>query len=1007
MLDFSEFTRLYNTLNSAQKQAVDTIEGPVMVVAGPGTGKTTVLTLRIANILLKTDTPPDGILALTFTEAGVVAMKKKLREIIGVAADLVRVHTFHGLALSLSREFPEEFPFISGALQLNEVEAEGLVTKILENTEYLKLRPFGRPEQYVAPTVSAISDCKKEAVSPDDARIFIKKKIEEIKSDDASYSTRGKTKGQLKAEAQKKIEKAEKTMLFADVFEEYENQKRKLNRYDYDDIILELVKAFETSENFLRLVQERFLYVLVDEHQDTNDSQNKMIKAISDFFDNPNVFIVGDEKQAIFRFQGASVENFLKFENIWTGMTTIGLSDNYRSHQHILDAAFAMIEQNYEGDENKKLRIKLTAAGEGGAKPVSVAVAESENDLENYLAFQVQEILEKDILSEVAVITRTNKALERITRVFSMRNIPFSAEKSVDIFSSGAGALFFDCLDFAADNSMTESLAMSLIGGAWDVSFEDRVKLSRGLKSGITGTHALWQKLRKISEKSRHADPVEFLYFLARESGMEKLFSQTQESAEIWRGIISFAEKIQSEDQGKSVSSLAEIFRTYRNSKRRRNVKVWVGKTEARVKVCTAHGSKGLEFDYVFLPFSTEKQWLKKDRREYFLLPKKETDGDDVKDERRLFYVALTRAKKHAEILLSKKDSAGSELLPLRFISELDPKSVEYSAIKDLGKNTELFPKQNGLEDGALDGKLVEYAKHVLSDTGLSVTALNHFLECPRKFLYKSVLKVPEPPSAVAEKGTALHEGISSVWRSAVRDEEGVKNIMGGRARHYLLDESFLPKFEKDAVLKELEDELPKITASLLPHFKTSDKVFAESWYEKEFVAVLSHNTKISIRLHGKLDAVLVGDKKVSVFDYKSRHAMSPAAIRGETKSEDGRYFRQLVFYKILVNDNPKFKGMEQTLSLYFIKPDKNDDCKPVALFVSDKDMEDLMEKIKILLKSVWSGEFLKVHCDNEDCVWCRLKESVTGHTIQANEGMGTGTNMTRPNKEVGAILKR
>ncbi|MDP3996322.1 MAG: ATP-dependent DNA helicase [bacterium] len=972
----NRFKEKYARLNPSQKEAVDSIEGPVMVVAGPGTGKTTILTLRIANILRQTDTPPDGILALTFTEAGVVAMKKKLRQVIGGAADFVKIHTFHGFALSVMREFPEEFPFISGASQLNEIEIEGLISKILENHEYSALRPSGRPEQYIAPTISSISGCKREFVSPDDVRAFANEKVKEIKSDDSSYSTRGKTKGSLKAEAQNKIEKCHKTLIFADVFEEYERRKKEQNKYDYDDIILELIRSFRANENLLRIIQERSLYILVDEHQDTNDSQNGIIKSVADFFDNPNVFIVGDEKQAIFRFQGASVENFLKFQDVWPGMKIIRLADNYRSHRHILDAVFSMIENNYEEGQHENLRIKLKASSGIKEKPISVKTAESEKEMENYLISETKKILKEDKGSEVAIITRTNNDLDKIIRLFNMSDVPFSAERNIDIFSSPLGSLFLDCLEFAADSSKTEALARSLSGGAWNVSFEDRIRLIRGLKSAVVSVSDITAKLQDISQKAASADPVAFLYFLARQSGMEKMFADTPEGVEIWRGIISFAEKVQKEDGGQSVRALAEKFSAYRESKQKRNVKVWTGKTEASVKVMTAHGSKGLEFDYVFLPYATEKAWFKKNKRQYFLLPKTEDAVDEVKDERRLFYVGLTRSRKHAEILFSEKDSAGDGTLPLRFISELNPDNVENLYITGSKEEAVLFPKKTGLENDAWEEKIIEYGKHVICNSGLSVTALNHFLECPRKFLYKSILKVPEPPSASAEKGTSLHEAISAVWNSPRTDIESVEKTLEKESRNYLENKSFLPRFEKEAVLKELGEEIPKIASSLVSHFKTEDKVYAENWYEQTADFAVPEEGQLPVKLHGKLDAVFVGERSLSVFDYKSKLAMSEPAIKGETKNDNGDYFRQLVFYRRLLKDNPKFKELEQSFSLYFIKPDKKGNCKAVTLVVLESDLVRLEEEIQTLVESVWSGEFIKGNCEKSDCQWCRLAKA-------------------------------
>ncbi|MDD5050474.1 MAG: ATP-dependent helicase [Candidatus Pacebacteria bacterium] len=387
------FEAEYKKLNKQQKLAVDSIDGPVMVIAGPGTGKTQILALRIGNILLKTDTPASGILCLTFTEAGAKEMKRRLRALIGARAEEVRVHTYHGFAGSVIAEFPDHFPHLSRTKQITDIESETLVRTILRDKKFGKLRPAGEPDFYVGKILGAIRDSKKEAWTPEIVRTFATEEIERVKQDEASLSTRGPTKGQLKGDALKRIEKCERTIIFADAYLAYEEKKRADRKMDFDDLIIELLTALRTDKLLLQMLQEKFLYILVDEHQDTNDSQNMLIRAIADFFDNPNLFVVGDEKQAIFRFQGASVENFLRFQNLWKGMKVISLTGNYRSHQSILDASFAMIENNYAEGEHKNLRIKLSAENGDKPKPVEVVMAGNTEAADKYLVEEIVDIL--------------------------------------------------------------------------------------------------------------------------------------------------------------------------------------------------------------------------------------------------------------------------------------------------------------------------------------------------------------------------------------------------------------------------------------------------------------------------------------------------------------------------------------------------------------------------------------------------------------------------------------
>ena len=244
----TKFDAGYKRLNTRQREAVDAIDGPVMVIAGPGTGKTTILTLRIANILRLTDTPANGILAITYTDAGVRAMREKLRSVIGERAYDVRITTFHGFAASVIAEYPDHFIHLGDMEQMTGVEQESLIRTILNQPEFAVLRPLGKPDAYVAGILTGIENSKREDITPDKVRAFTRDEMHHIKTNDEYISTRGATKGQLKAEAKEHIEKCEKTLLFADVYEQYEKGKRELDRMDFSDLIIELLKPKKTEQ---------------------------------------------------------------------------------------------------------------------------------------------------------------------------------------------------------------------------------------------------------------------------------------------------------------------------------------------------------------------------------------------------------------------------------------------------------------------------------------------------------------------------------------------------------------------------------------------------------------------------------------------------------------------------------------------------------------------------------------------------------------------------------------
>ena len=1009
------FDAQYKNLNAAQREAVDTIDGPVMVVAGPGTGKTTILTLRIANILRRTDTPANGILAITYTDAGVKAMREKLQKIIGDRAHDVKLHTFHSFASSIISEYPDHFLPISDLKLATDIEQESSIRLILADPkfpEFAALRPAGKPDAYVSGIIRSIDDAKREDMTPEKVREFARSEKKRIENSDDSISTRGATKGKLKADAREAIEKCERTLIFSDIYAEYEKRKLASKRMDYNDLIMYVKDALHKDELLLRLIQERYLYIHVDEHQDTNDSQNILVALIAEFFKTPNIFIVGDEKQAIYRFQGASVENFLLLQKHWPDMKVISLDTNYRSHQGILDASFAMIEKNYEGDEHADLRIRLASGSKQKAEPIDVVTGENTAAIETYLVKQLKGIsaenekvtnggAQKDQPQAiVAIIVRRNRDLARIIRLLESHGIPVSSERSIDIFGHPVGRLFFNLIEFLIDSTKTDALAKTLVAGMWGLQFEDSAQLIKKLSSGVPAE--LQNKLPKLSgirARLLSDNSVGFLIHAAEESGFVKLVATDPSYVHVWRAIVSLAESLAREGSISDPTELIHSMLAYRLSAETHTVKIAVGAPDVPFRAMTAHGSKGLEFDYVFIPYANDESWIGRPRGASFVLPKKHTNSSDVRDVRRLFYVALTRARKHVTVLTSLEESDGKTLSPLRFISELDEKNTAHATLPREGLET-LHAKENDNESKnvgsavgvqkILDAKLVDIAKHTLVEKGLSVTALNHFLECPSKFIYQSILKLPQAPSVPSEKGNAMHEAISRVWKSEQRIEmanssgkivaNDIEKILTESIRDFF-EQSFLPVNEKTSAVKELLDDVPAVAKALEPHFNVAknNSILTEFFIRNEFEAQTGSgdaNTTVRIPIHGKLDALVDDGQDTFVYDYKTRQAMSINAIKGETKSDsDGNYFRQLIYYKILVGGDARWRSRRITPSLVFVKPDDKGRCPIISVPIETADIDRVNAEIKSLVQSVWSGEIATKRCTDPECEWCGLRD--------------------------------
>ena len=304
-----DFTNYYNNLNYAQKKAVDTIEGPVLTIAGPGTGKTQILAVRVANILRTQTVNPENILCITFTDSGVVAIKKRLRFIIGTkAANKVNVYTFHGLCNKIISDSPEEFSDFKTLVKIDDYNSIKAVQSILDTNKYKNLISPSNKYYHLKNIRGLISECKKESISSSSIREYYTDQREH-------YLDVIENKGKSTKVLKDAISKCDAMIEFSDLLDEYNSFMTRAGFYDYDDMISFVNKKFLSSEEFLLDYQERFQYFLVDEFQDTNNSQYKLVELLAGYFESPNLFVVGDDDQSIYRFQGASTENILNLRD--------------------------------------------------------------------------------------------------------------------------------------------------------------------------------------------------------------------------------------------------------------------------------------------------------------------------------------------------------------------------------------------------------------------------------------------------------------------------------------------------------------------------------------------------------------------------------------------------------------------------------------------------------------------------------------------------------------------
>lgn len=954
-----------------------------MVIAGPGTGKTQVLTLRIANILRKTDTKPENILALTFTDAGVKAMRERLVGLIGEVAYDVTIATFHSFADSVIRQYPESYDTIIGGRAASAIEQLRIIERILDNTQFKSLRPGGDPRFYVRPILSAIQDLKQEYISPEGLKQHISRRETEL-GDIPRYHEKGAHKGKERSEYKDALKFIERNRELLAIYERYESTMRAEKLYDFEDMIVETVHTLERNEDVLRDLQERYQYVLADEHQDVNGSQNKILELITNFHDQPNLFVVGDEKQAIYRFQGASLDNFLYFDTLFKNPTIISLTENYRSGQSILDAAHELIKTDDPVLVN--LRIPLEAK-KVPSSHVLEAKFQHEAVESNWLVNSIKQDIETIKPSEIAVIVRTNREVEDMAISLRKEGVAVEPSADSDILSHPITHSIRRLITFVtqpSDVDFVHILHESYIG----LSFSDLASLLKArkgenslvklcsnpdsleqvtLQNAERVTH-FFKTIENVKKHSNLEPPHRLLERLLSETGFLSAILET-DPLEGVRVVRRLYDEIEGMVVRKEVSSLSDVvaqlalhqeFSVTLNAP-------YIHTGGEAVKIMTAHKSKGLEFTKVYIPHMVDRVWGKKQLRTYFDLPlvKHDTSGQDVfeDDERRLLYVAMTRAKETLVLSGATENVDGKEQITSRFLGSFDM----FTESLDVSDTVAHFSPTDSLKPVVPYSFGHDIMLSTLSERGLSPTAFNNYLKSPWEYLYRNVLRVPEIKTTELQFGTAVHAVLDYVVRTNDFDINKVSSLLKQQlAKEALSDNESVRLHERglNALVVYLE------------HLRTYNVTDSTTEHHLEAIIDTGITNFPQLKLNGNLDRVDFKEGKiVRVVDYKTGKPKTRNHIEGNTQSSNGDYKRQLVFYALLLSLQSDTNKHCRTGVLSFVEPDKNGAVKEEVFEITDEEIEALKQQIISVLTEVIDGQALLKPCDPEQCHYCDLVE--------------------------------
>jgi DNA helicase II / ATP-dependent DNA helicase PcrA len=978
-------------LNKEQLDAIKFGNGPLLIIAGAGTGKTTVITERIKYLILSKKVKPSEILALTFTEKAAREMEERVDVAMPYGYTQMWIMTFHSFCDRILRREALHTGLDPRYKLMTEAEAIQLLRNNIFKLDLKYFRPLGNPNKFLSGMLQHFSRLQDEDCSPGDYIEWVKKQRSRLRQGF----------GEAKEE---KIEQ-EKWEELAKAYKAYDELKVKNSLLDFGDLIVKTLKLFRDRPNILKEYQKQFKNLLVDEFQDTNYAQNQLVVLLSGGGPTSskasrgkgNITVVGDDDQSIYRFRGAAVSNIIQFRKNFPKTKVIVLTKNYRSTQEILDRSYDLIQFNnpdrLEVVEhiNKKLiaeKIDPTSPKASRGEAIKFIHSDRVENESDQIAKEILRLIVQDKYSyrDFAILVRANNHSDPIMRALGRNGIPFQF--------LGPGRLF------------KQPEIVDLISYLKVLyNFEDSVSFYR-LASidyfGITGRElaklgnfarknnlSLFESAEKIGGETiqkllgiigKHLDLVkketagQLLYYFLEETGLlQKLLSP---------------ESMEAENRAKNISKLFDKLKTYEVDHEDATVPAVVDYLDLSmelgesplaanedwseinaVNILTVHSAKGLEFPVVFIVNLVGQRFPTMERREQIPIPDgliKEIlpVGDyHLEEERRLFYVAMTRAKE--KLILTAADYYGEgkrekKLSPFIF-EALGDKAVsgeQYTTKADQLSFLDFKPEKQFSSSAVQQAPLyIDY---------LSYSQIETFQTCPLHYKLRYIYKVPTPPSASQSFGTAMHATLKNFFEEVTRNPAFAKATAGNKY------------FEK-LIFDLLEKNWISLGYSSKKHegdFFQKGKLYLSGFLkngfnpkilpialEQPFVVPLVSSIKSRVsplKIGGRLDRVDdLGNGEIEIIDYKTG-----ATIPSQSEVDKNL---QLSFYALAVTKIPTApfgKTPDKIkLSLYYL-----DEQEKISTTRTAKQLEEAVTEITKVCDEIEKSDF---KCSNH--MFCQM----------------------------------
>ena len=946
-------------LNTKQRDAVMHNKGPILVIAGAGTGKTRVITERVAHILSSKWAKNDEVLGLTFTDKAAGEMEERLDTLMPMGYETVPVMTFHSFCDKTLRQYGIDIGISPNFRILQGVQQWLFLKERIFDFELDYFRPQGNPTEFISALLSHFSRIKEEIISPEDYLKYTKVMVEKAKEKD-------------------EILNAKKYLELAKAYKKYQELIIKDNQLDFSDLQYKVIELLRTRPNILKHLQNRYKYILVDEYQDTNIAQNEIVDMLA--ASHKNLMVVGDDDQSIYKFRGAAISNILQFEEKYPNLTKVVLTENYRSNQAVLDFAYTSIQNNNPDRLEIKSDIKkeLNAQRPGDDNSVTVMHATTLDQEVEYVSEEIRRCLEKGVkVSDIAILARGNNMLHPFIEALKSMNLSYEFPSEKGLYEKMEIKELISLLRVIANPTDDISFYRVLRMDCFNISMNHILVLIQEAKKNHQSIWSFIQKseqceiltktINELIEFSKKHTAGEVLYKFTSKMEIYEGYLKlgTIEAEEIILSIAAFFQKLQDfqmQTDENSVLDFISYLDLAEEAGENPAARLEVGDRDA-IHVSSVHAAKGLEFNTVFIVGVTQRRFPSDNRRDPIEMPNEliheilSENDTHMQEERRLFYVASTRAKENLHLCHSDYYNTSASAKPRvnkrsRFIDEIDEK-VTVAHIEKTTEGVEKFlrPKQSSCAEGVVSSPR-PYNGQVIKK--FSYSQLTTFDRCPRQYEYSYILKIPTPPNSNMSFGSTMHNTLQEFYRVV----EQVKQA------------SLFTDYKEDLSLERLlsiyEEKWIPYGYESLSHMETRKKRGKEilmNFHEKfkndiPNIEFLEKGFKLRIgdyTIGGRIDrADKRSDGTLEIIDYKTGKSKTEKQVEKDL---------QLAIYALATAQC--FNQPASKLTLYFLDEDLQVSVEP-----NDKTLEKAEQQVMELGKAINKSDFTPKP-SKFTCKWC------------------------------------